>query len=692
MNSCVVKLCIFVFLTEGTLGAEITINVRTSASVTCVCSTYEDLRKCSCPSLKNCHIPVCTGRTDLVFSSTTYNFEKYFKLSELQHSDSGLYACYNIYYKRIGQKYRLNVLEDQDPTVVIGTVGQSIVLSGSIKPDIMAASEKHWCRLDNADVCQPNTVMGPENGPRGDFQILDTDSSFSLEKRNVTHNDSGSYRLTLIFPNQTKVYVVKLQVKDKGNHLQIIPIRDKPKLELTCQYSQELQNFSKSWLCDNSECPDTARSVDDRFKSALLLTLDHAPCSKIKQFKCVAKTSGSYVDSNVYFKPYSQNDIANFDFHYRKPRRLQIYIYKLLKLSCYNARDYGIFGRVSWHNNPSKPSLCRVSGSRCITVTENIKEYDDAAILEMCVMPNNNETTYRCTSNMGTSTVTLSVVETPDQRHQRISPWRPEVPYIPRGQGHNIGILIVVVCIVLIIGIMLVTATKCNGQKLKRLFERRTPLAAVDIHANMYANAIAQYYNQRCDVPPPDKQGEGDDKEISSSSDDAFEELPVRPKRSSMKKETDYVRVKPGGATRSLDANALLKDSSVYGLGRKGDYKEISSSSDDAFEELPVRPKRSSMKKETGPKRSSMKKETDYVRVKPGGATRSLDANALLKDSNVYGLGRKGEVGYTSKSKTDKVVKKQGEVGAQSSSGRRDKEDDDDYEVNYISVTIKPKH
>ncbi|TDH13494.1 hypothetical protein EPR50_G00033720 [Perca flavescens] len=168
---------------------------------------------------------------------------------------------------------------------------------------------------------------------------------------------------------------------------------------------------------------------------------------------------------------------------------------------------------------------------------------------------------------------------------------------------------------------MLVTATKFNGPKLKRLFERRTPLAAVDIHANMYANAIAQYYNQRSDVPPPDKQGEGDDKEISSSSDDAFEELPVRPKR------------------------------------------------------------------------SSMKKETDYVRVKPGGATRSLDANALLKDSNVYGLGRKGEVRYTSRTKTDKVVKKQGEVGAQSRSGRRDnKEDDDDYEVSYTRVTIKLKH
>ncbi|XP_031133082.1 uncharacterized protein LOC116034524 [Sander lucioperca] len=304
MNSCVVKLCIFLFLAEGTLGAEMTINVSTSASVTFVCSKYEHLIKCSCPSyLKDCHI--CMERTDLRFPSTINNLEKYFELSGLEHSNSGLYACYDW---KIGQKYRLNVLKDQDQTVVIGTVGQSIVLSSSNKLDIMAASEKHWCRLDNANVCQPNTVMGPENGPRGDFQILDTDSSFSLEKRNVTHNDTGSYRLTLIFPNQTKVYVVKLQVTDKDNNLQIIHVPDNPKLEITCQYSQELQNFSKSWLCDNSECPDTVRSVEDRFKSALVLTLDHAPCSKIKQFMCVAKTSGSHKNSNVYLKHYRPND------------------------------------------------------------------------------------------------------------------------------------------------------------------------------------------------------------------------------------------------------------------------------------------------------------------------------------------------------------------------------------------------
>lgn len=308
--------------------------------------------------------------------------------------------------------FLLLILSDQDQTVVIGTVGQSIVLSSSNKLDIMAASEKHWCRLDNANVCQPNTVMGPENGPRGDFQILDTDSSFSLEKRNVTHNDTGSYRLTLIFPNQTKVYVVKLQVTDKDNNLQIIHVPDNPKLEITCQYSQELQNFSKSWLCDNSECPDTVRSVEDRFKSALVLTLDHAPCSKIKQFMCVAKTSGSHKNSNVYLKHYRPSPILSVDIFHIRNKRLKVPMYSLLKLSCYEVArdwlDYRYYGERSRHD---KPFLCRVSAyQKCIIVTENIIEYNEAAILQMCITPNNDETTYRCTSSSRTSDVTLAVV------------------------------------------------------------------------------------------------------------------------------------------------------------------------------------------------------------------------------------------------------------------------------------------
>ncbi|XP_034725052.1 uncharacterized protein LOC117943179 [Etheostoma cragini] len=416
MNSCVVKLCIFLLLTEGTLGAEITINVRKSASLMFVCYNYEVLRKCYCPSFpEDCQH--CTHWTEPVSFSTTFSdkFETYFNLSGLKHSNSGLYTCSD--NQRIGQKYRVNVLEEQYSTVVIATVGQSVVLSSSTQQDMMAALEKQWCRLDNADVCQPNTVMGPENGPSGDFQILATDSSFFLEKRNVTHGDAGSYRLTLIFPNQTKVYVVNLQVKEKSNNLQIIPVRDKDKtgerFEIICQYSQELESFSKYWLCDNLECPDNVTSVDDRFKSALVLTLDHAPCSKIEEFRCVAKTSGSIVKSNVYLKRYSPTpvkiDIANL-----RHNRVKVNIYTLLQLSCFRPNRY-IFEYRDIHSSRHydylfSASWCKVSGNQCTSVIEKTQKQIDAVILEMCVTPNNNETTYRCKFNTGTLDVTVSVV------------------------------------------------------------------------------------------------------------------------------------------------------------------------------------------------------------------------------------------------------------------------------------------
>ncbi|XP_037642120.1 uncharacterized protein LOC119497768 isoform X2 [Sebastes umbrosus] len=197
-----------------------------------------------------------------------------------------------------------------------------------------------------------------------------------------------------------------------------------------------------------------------------------------------------------------------------------------------------------------------------------------------------------------------------------------------------VGIIIIVTLMCLLIVLLCVTVTRYKGQKLReRLFARRTPLSAVDIHANMYANSVANYYsNNRQQVPPPDKQG--DDKDTTSSLDDDFEELPVCPKTSSSDKqeETDYVRVRLGGGVWSQNVDALLRDSEQFGQG--------------------------------------------------GRPLRTRD--------HASGSGRKSEVGHTSKKNTDKVVKKQGEDAAQSSSGCS--EDDDDDDVTYTHVTIKPKH
>ncbi|KAK9528373.1 hypothetical protein VZT92_012539 [Zoarces viviparus] len=199
-------------------------------------------------------------------------------------------------------------------------------------------------------------------------------------------------------------------------------------------------------------------------------------------------------------------------------------------------------------------------------------------------------------------------------------------------------VIIVVTGIIFLIIIVGVTVIRCKGQKLREwLFARRSPLSAVDIDANMYANSVAHYYRQQQQVPPPDTQVEGGDRETPSSSDDEFEELPVHPQRSSiiMKEETDYVMVKPGEAVCSQNVHALRRDSEQFGQGG-----------------LPLR-------------------NYDYA----------------------SGLGRKGEVGYPSKTNRDNVVKKQWEDTAQSSSGfSNNEEDDDEDEVTYTHVIIKPKH
>lgn len=295
---------------------------------------------------------------------------------------------------------------------MIGTVNQTMVMSCGSELDIMAASEKHWCRLSSANLCQPDTVMGPDNKTRGDFNILDSTGSFSLEKRQLTLNDTGFYRFTHFTINQTKACVVELQVKDEPNFLQISPVQvesrpDKP-FQINCQYSQDLREFSKSWLCDGKECDETVRSVDDRFQSALVLTLDHVACSKIKSFECVAKTVGSSVPSNVYLKPSYKNPTVEVPLSYnRKNKKVRVNVYSQLNLICYKPDRYEYDrynsgrGRHNDYFYQPPPKWCKVSYPQCVPVTDNVKETTYSVILQICVTPSDAGTTYRCPSSRG---------------------------------------------------------------------------------------------------------------------------------------------------------------------------------------------------------------------------------------------------------------------------------------------------
>ncbi|XP_059185819.1 uncharacterized protein LOC131968808 [Centropristis striata] len=541
MNSCVVNICIFLFLTvQGTLGSELTIKVWKNASVTLECYSSEKLVKC-CPSTpQNC--PKCTDTAPLNHPSVTYSRYKYNMLSGLKPSDSGLYVCLGS-HRNLGKKYRLNVIEDKNPTVVIGTVGQPIILSCCPELDNMTSLGNHWCRLANASACH---------------------GSFSLEKRNLTHNDTGSYRITQTFQNQTKVHVVELQVKDKPDFLQVSPVLIKhAQLQIQCQYSQELQDYQKSWLCNSAACPETVRSVDDRFQSALILTIDHAACSSITSFECVAENKGRYIKSNVYSRALPRNPVLDVEvpsYVRFDSKKVKVNIYTQLTLICYK-RDryydyYDRFGPKYEHIFRPPITWCRLSGiSYCPKVTENVVETRFSLNLQICVTPNDDGARYRCSGN----TEIQIVVNVPPPPAPPPRPRPPPPP--PPTHNPNIinstsaSIIIVVVTVILLIIILLVAVSKFQGKNIReRLFARRTELTAVDAHANMYANLVANYYsNNRRIAPLPDKQEEGDDKEASSSSDDEFEELPVRPQTSSsvIQEETDYVRVKPGRAARA---------------------------------------------------------------------------------------------------------------------------------------------
>ncbi|XP_029990190.1 uncharacterized protein LOC115419514 [Sphaeramia orbicularis] len=267
MTRVIVELSLVLILTvHGVLGSEMTINAAVGTSATVHCKWDEELMRCSCPypyqgcaDCKNLR-PITTP-----LERNTNTSESYLTFTELQPSTSGLYTCSPINNtNRATRTYRINVIKDRDPTVVIGTLGNATNLTCGSGVDLVAASEPKWCRSDTSAVCE-NTIMR-SNEIRGDFKVHSTENSFILENRRLTHDAAGLYKCTLDFPdqNQTLDYVVNLTVIDSPTPLKIHEVQARPKggqpFEITCPYPQKWKfDFSKSWRCDNADCPKTVK-------------------------------------------------------------------------------------------------------------------------------------------------------------------------------------------------------------------------------------------------------------------------------------------------------------------------------------------------------------------------------------------------------------------------------------------------
>lgn len=304
--------------------------------------------------------------------------------------------------------------------MVIGTVGKSIVMPCGNGLDISAASNRHWCRLVNNSVCHTETIMAPEDGNKENVWMVDNKSSFSLEKHQLSPSDAGFYKCSITIHNETKALVVELQVENNSSLFQVNPRQVSPnpgeQFEIACHYSMELQEYQKYWLCDNADCPDTVKTVDDSFQSALVLTMKNVACSKVTAFQCVAKMSKQIVKSKVYHRPVDQIPIQEVN-SYLDPSVLsqhnmvEVTVYTKLKLTCVNYdREWHSDRRWQW--NPRWSSRwdsrydsyneqlqwCKVDGFQCVSVRENTGDWSYPITLDLCVTPDDDGTTYRCMS------------------------------------------------------------------------------------------------------------------------------------------------------------------------------------------------------------------------------------------------------------------------------------------------------
>lgn len=262
----------------------------------------------------------------------------------------------------------------------------------------MSPSEKHWCREATEGVCQQETVMGLGNETREEFKIVDMNGSFSLTKHSLTYNDTGLYRCTVNFQNDTKALIVELRVLEKTDLLLVNSQGVKPKLgerleRLVCQYPQDYQEMEKYWLCDEKECPETMKMMDDRFRSAMELSIANGACSFVHSYQCQAKMQDVIVSSDVF-----ETAIEEVTLNAGDDKKVRVNANAHVKIVCKKQKrhryyyEYG-YGYEGLHRNRFyfEPEWCKVDHPYCYAVTERVLKTraDDGSSLtiQMCVKP-----------------------------------------------------------------------------------------------------------------------------------------------------------------------------------------------------------------------------------------------------------------------------------------------------------------
>ncbi|XP_066528756.1 polymeric immunoglobulin receptor-like isoform X2 [Hoplias malabaricus] len=209
----------------------------------------------------------------------------------LTQTDSGCYKCWRWW----DYLWKVEVVPEKDPSVVIGKVGGSAVMSCAFGNEFSMSSsyEKYWCREDQDGKC---TKLDLNDGI---FHIQDSKGSFSLEKRDLSFEDSGTYQCVVQSLRSNKSHAVDLQVisnqKDPSSPLAIKVIPGQ-QIKFACQYTQENLNAYKYWQC-NSQSYCYGEGIDDQTRSEFVFSVHESRLISGNIYDCTVANSAGYVNS-----------------------------------------------------------------------------------------------------------------------------------------------------------------------------------------------------------------------------------------------------------------------------------------------------------------------------------------------------------------------------------------------------------
>ncbi|XP_049327928.1 uncharacterized protein LOC103047578 [Astyanax mexicanus] len=266
----------------GSAADEKKIIVFSGSPGTFYCTESNNIERCWCKSISYCN-NLSTSKY------SRYEVEPHLGNSKITVLDLSPFD-FDLCYRCGKQVYHFEVRQENCPSVVIGKLGGSVMMSCT--SDQRSSERQYWCRKEQNRSCSKGNLSNSSKEIPDDSK-----GTVFLEKHDLRTEDSGTYQCVFKYGKTCNVNLELLQSQNGLHAPTTFNVMPGQQVKIACKYIQEYVNASKFWECStqhtNSSCSTDFEVEDDRSRSELVLTIANVRTSmNLNVYTCKVATSG----------------------------------------------------------------------------------------------------------------------------------------------------------------------------------------------------------------------------------------------------------------------------------------------------------------------------------------------------------------------------------------------------------------